>query len=185
MSSRPSTIRAQDDARWPAGDATERRSALVSRLCRLLERSDPAPTLAALATSAGFGASHTHRMFKAATGVTPKAYALAHRAARVRAALRAGHAVTEAIYSAGYNSSGRFYEKSTTLLGMTPREYQSGATSWPIHFAIGDCSLGSILVAATVRGVCAILLGDDPEELAHELERRFPRADVGGCGPGV
>jgi AraC family transcriptional regulator of adaptative response/methylated-DNA-[protein]-cysteine methyltransferase len=89
--------------------------------------------------------------------------------------------VTEAIYDAGYGSSARFYEKSTALLGMTPTEYRAGGSELPIRFAIGECSLGSILVAATERGVCAILLGDDPEALAHDLEQRFPRAQLIGA----
>lgn len=78
-------------------------------------------------------------------------------------------------------SSGRFYEKSNQLLGMTPTDYRAGGANMEIRFAIGECSLGSILVAASERGVCAILMGDDPDELARDLQDRFPRANqVGG-----
>jgi len=161
--------------------AAERRATQVAELCRLLENGDRAPTLEELASHAGLSASHTHRLFKAVTGVTPKAYAAAHRARRVRRELSASGTVTEAIYGAGYGSSARFYEKSSELLGMTPTKYRNGGAELPIRFAIGECSLGSVLVAATARGVCAILLGDDPEELAHDLERRFPRAKLIGA----
>lgn len=159
----------------------ERHATQIAELCRLIENGDEVPTLEELASHAGFSAFHTHRLFKAVTGVTPKAYAVAHRARRVRRELSASSTVTEAIYGAGYNSSARFYEKSNELLGMTPTKYRNGGAELTIRFAIGECSLGSVLVAATERGVCAILLGDDPEELAHDLERRFPRAELIGA----
>jgi AraC family transcriptional regulator of adaptative response/methylated-DNA-[protein]-cysteine methyltransferase len=164
--------------------AAERQATQVAALCRLIENSDDVPTLEELASHAGLSVFHTHRLFKAVTGVTPKAYAAAHRASRVRRGLEASSTVTEAIYGAGYNSSARFYEKSNELLGMTPTKYRSGGAESRIRFAIGECSLGSILVAATERGVCAILLGDDPEALAHDLERRFPRAELIGADAG-
>jgi AraC family transcriptional regulator of adaptative response/methylated-DNA-[protein]-cysteine methyltransferase len=156
----------------------------VAELCRLIESSEEAPNLESLASHASLSAFHTHRIFKAATGVTPKAYAAAHRARRVKAELGKGGSVTAAIYGAGYNGSGRFYAEASQLLGMTPTQYQAGGAELEIRFAIGQCSLGSILVAATERGVCAILLGDDPEELAHDLERRFPRARLVGGDAG-
>jgi len=161
----------------------ERQAVQVAELCRLIERRDPAPTLAELASHAGLSVFHTHRLFKAVTGVTPKAYAAAHRAGRVRGELRTAGTVTEAIYGAGYHSSGRFYERSTAMLGMTPTKYRAGGPDLEIRFAIGQCSLGAILVAATQRGVCAILLGDDPTALAHDLEQRFPRAQLVGDDP--
>ena len=160
----------------------ERQAAQVAQLCRLIELSEEVPTLEALALRAGFSAFHTHRLFKAVTGLTPGAYAKAHRAKRVRRSLLAeGLSVTEAIYEAGYSSSGRFYEKSNAMLGMTPTRYRAGGTGLVIRFAIAECTLGSILVAATARGVCAILLGDDPVALANDLERRFPRAELVGA----
>jgi len=161
----------------------ERQALQVAELCRLIEHSEEVPTLDELASHAGWSAFHTHRRFKAITGVTPRAYATAHRATRVRGALRTAATVTEAIYDAGYGSSARFYERSTELLGMTPTTYRAGGADLEIRFAIGQCSLGAILVAATARGVCAILLGDDPEALAHDLERKFPRARLVGADP--
>jgi AraC family transcriptional regulator of adaptative response/methylated-DNA-[protein]-cysteine methyltransferase len=159
----------------------ERQAAQVAALCRLIERSEQVPTLEQLADHAGLSAFHTHRLFKAVTGVTPKAYAAAHRASRVRGELRTRTTVTEAIYGAGYSSPARFYETSNARLGMTPTTYRAGGTDLEIRFAIGQCSLGAILVAATARGVCAILLGDDPEALSHDLEQRFPRARLIGA----
>jgi AraC family transcriptional regulator of adaptative response/methylated-DNA-[protein]-cysteine methyltransferase len=120
-------------------------------------------------------------MFKAATGVTPKDYAAAQRAAKVRQGLASGSSVTEAIYNAGFNSSGRFYEKSTDMLGMTPSQYRTGAANEEIKFAVGQTSLGAILVASSTKGVAAILLGDDPDKLVRNLQDRFARAHLVGA----
>ncbi len=112
--------------------------------------------------------------------MTPKAYAAAQRSNRVRTQLAKSQSVTAAIYDAGYNSNSRFYEKSPQLLGMTPSDYRAGGTNSRIRFALGECSLGSILVAASDIGICAIALGDEPERLARELQDRFPRAELIG-----
>jgi AraC family transcriptional regulator, regulatory protein of adaptative response / methylated-DNA-[protein]-cysteine methyltransferase len=170
--------------------AVPRRSALASRhvaavekLCRFIETSAHDPTLEELARRAGLSVFHLHRVFRAVTGVTPKAYASHTRARRARASLDTAKSVTEAVYAAGYVASSRFYETSNERLGMTPSAYRAGGKGLEIRFAVGQCSLGSILVAATERGVCAISLGDDPDALCHELERRFPSARlVGGDG---
>ncbi len=138
------------------------------------------PGLEELASRAGMSTYHFHRVFKAATGLTPRAYAAAHRAKRVRTELDGSGTVTDAIFDAGYDSTGRFYEESREILGMTPSNYRKGGANTEIRFAIGECSLGSILVATSERGVCAILLGDDPDALARELQDRFPRADLIG-----
>ena len=159
---------------------SEQHAATVAELCRLIENAEQAPTLEQLATHAGLSTFHLHRVFKAVTGVTPKQYEAAHRTRRVKAELDRSATVTEAIYGAGYNSNGRFYEQSNDVLGMTPTEYRAGGTNTEIRFAIGECSLGSILVAASERGVCAILIGDDPEALARDLQDRFPRAHLIG-----
>jgi AraC family transcriptional regulator of adaptative response/methylated-DNA-[protein]-cysteine methyltransferase len=158
----------------------EQHAATVARLCRFIESAEEAPTLDALAQEAGLSVYHLHRVFKAATGLTPKAYAAAHRAHRVRAELGYRDTVTEAIYGAGYNSNGRFYAQSNEVLGMTPSRYRAGGADTAIRFAIGECSLGSILVAASGIGVCAILIGDDPDALARDLQDRFPRAELIG-----
>lgn len=158
----------------------ERQAAKIAEACRLIEESQEPPKLAQLAARAGLSVHHFHRLFKAVAGLTPKAYAAAHRARRVRRTLAGGGTVTEAIYDAGYNSNGRFYETSNEVLGMTPSNYRAGGASTEIRFAVGECSLGSILVARSERGVCAILLGDDPDELTRDLQDRFPRATLIG-----
>jgi AraC family transcriptional regulator, regulatory protein of adaptative response / methylated-DNA-[protein]-cysteine methyltransferase len=159
----------------------ERHAAAVAHACRLIEEAEEAPSLEALAGAAGMSRFHFHRMFKAVTGVTPKAYADAHRAQRVRRELAQCATVTEAIYGAGFNSSGRFYAASPDLLGMTPTEFRSGGNGASIRFAVGECSLGSVLVAATGKGVCAILFGDDPDALVRDLQDRFPKAQLIGA----
>ncbi|MFH0340740.1 MAG: bifunctional DNA-binding transcriptional regulator/O6-methylguanine-DNA methyltransferase Ada [Chromatiales bacterium] len=158
----------------------EQHAAKVTEACRLIEESEDVPRLEDLAKHVGTSTYHFHRVFKKVTGLTPGAYAAAHRAKRVRAGLARRGTVTEAIYGAGYNSNGRFYEKSNQLLGMTPTNYRAGGANTEIRFAIGECYIGSILVAQSERGVCAILLGDDPDKLARDLQDRFPRAKVIG-----
>ena len=123
---------------------------------------------------------HFHRTFKSMTGVTPTQYGAAHRIIRVRASLRRKNTVTDAIYDAGFNSSGRFYETSNQVLGMTPSKFREGGTDVDIFFAIGECSLGSILVAQSKKGICSILIGDDPKLLVRELQDRFPKANLIG-----
>jgi AraC family transcriptional regulator of adaptative response/methylated-DNA-[protein]-cysteine methyltransferase len=159
-------------------------SAAVARACRVIETAEEHPTLEALARSAGMSRFHFHRVFKATTGITPRAYAAAHRAQRARKELTRSHTVTEAIYGAGFNSSGRFYATATEELGMTPTNFRSGGQGTAIRFAVGACSLGSILVATTDKGVCAIVLGDDPAALVRELQDRFPKARLIGGDKG-
>jgi AraC family transcriptional regulator, regulatory protein of adaptative response / methylated-DNA-[protein]-cysteine methyltransferase len=153
----------------------------IARVCRMIAQAEEPPTLAEMAKAAGLSRYHFHRLFKATTGVTPKDYAVENRAAKVRKELTRSRTVTEAIYGSGFNSNGRFYEKSEGLLGMSPTEYRDGGAGAAIRFAIGECSLGSILVARSDKGVCAILMGDDPQALARDLEDRFPKADLIGA----
>lgn len=152
----------------------------VAHACRLVEQAEETPSLASLADAAGLSTHHFHRIFKAVTGVTPKAYATAHRAGKIREELARSPTVTEAIYEAGYSSNSRFYEKSDEMLGMTPSDYRAGGANARIRFAIGLCSLGSLLVASSEKGVCAIMIGDDPEALLQNLQDRFPRAQLIG-----
>jgi AraC family transcriptional regulator of adaptative response/methylated-DNA-[protein]-cysteine methyltransferase len=156
-------------------------AALVAKACRLIEQSEEKPSLEELADAVGRSPSYFHRVFKSATGVTPKDYAEAHRAARVRQGLASGSTVTEAMYDAGFNSSGRFYEKSSSMLGMTPSQYRAGGANEDIKFAVGQTSLGAILVASSKKGVAAILLGDDPDKLVRDLQDRFPKARLIGA----
>lgn len=160
-----------------------REAALVARACRAIEQAEETPSLADLAAEASLSRHHFHRLFRRLAGVTPKAYAAAHRQTRVQASLAAGAPVTSAIYDAGFNSSGRFYAAADGMLGMTPSHYRAGGAGEAINHASGQCSLGAVLVAATGRGVCAILLGDDPAMLRADLRARFPRATLAEAGP--
>ncbi|UCI34730.1 bifunctional DNA-binding transcriptional regulator/O6-methylguanine-DNA methyltransferase Ada [Mesorhizobium sp. B4-1-4] len=155
-------------------------AAMVAKACRMIEDSEEEPSLDQLAVAAGRSPGYFHRVFRATTGLTPKDYAAAHRAARVRQSLEDGVSVTTAIYDAGFNSSGRFYEKSTGMLGMTPTRYRAGGANEDIRFAVGESSLGAILVASSKKGVAAILLGDDPDALVRDLQDRFPKARLIG-----
>ncbi len=169
----------------PDGASIESDNAvLVAKACRLIEESEAEPPLSALAASAGLSASYFHRLFKTIMGVTPKGYAAGRRAERVRGSLKTETSVTEAIYEAGFNSSGRFYEKAAAMLGMTPTRYRTGGAGEEIRFAVGETSLGPILVASSARGVAAILLGDSPDALVRELQDRFPKAHLIGADQG-
>lgn len=161
----------------------EQYAAKVTEACRMIEESETVLGLEDQARLVGLSTYHFHRVFKQITGLTPREYAAAHRETRLRNELGRSSTVTEAIFDAGYNSNGRFYEKSIEVLGMTPTSYRAGGANREIRFAIGECSLGSVLVAQGDRGVCAILMGDDPDALLRDLQDRFPRANlIGGDG---
>ncbi len=157
-----------------------RHAALVEQACRAMEAGDM-PDLAALAEQAGLSRFHFHRVFKSMTGITPKAYATALRAARARHELDQGASITQALYDAGFNSSGRFYENTTAILGMTPTQRRRGGAGLDIRFAVAQCALGALLVAATAKGVCEIALGDDAQLLVRDLQDRYPEAQLEGA----
>ncbi len=161
----------------------ERHAEVVAAACRLIETAEEMPALETLAADAGMSRFHFHRVFKAATGCTPRAYAADRRANRMREVLQGGGTVTDAIYDAGFSSNARFYAASSEILGMTPTVFRRGGAGETIRFAVGACSLGAVLVAATAKGVCAIALGDEPDTLVHDLEDRFPRAELVGGDP--
>ncbi|MFW0757700.1 bifunctional DNA-binding transcriptional regulator/O6-methylguanine-DNA methyltransferase Ada [Pseudomonas sp. H11T01] len=173
---RPSKRAAADQT-----DIAAQHSALVATACRQIESAETLPSLKELAQVAGMSAFHFHRVFKAVTGLTPKGYATGHRSRKVRERLEDGNSVTDALYDAGFNSNSRFYESADNLLGMKPSDYRAGGLNADIRFAVGQCSLGAILVAQSNRGVCAILLGDDPDALLHDLQDKFPRANLIGA----
>ncbi len=159
-------------------------AALVADACRAIADAETVPLLAALARCAGLSPHHFHRVFKAATGVTPRDYAAARRAERVRGSLTKSSRVTDAIYDAGFGSSSRFYERSDVILGMTPTRFRDGGAGEVIRFAVGETSLGAILVAVSGKGVCAILMGDEPEALVRDVQDRFHKADLVGADAG-
>ncbi len=150
----------------------------IAAVCRLIEEAEEKPTLQKLAKFAGWSTYHMQRVFKASTGVSPAEYAAANRGKRIHRTLKEESTVTDAIYAAGYSSNSRFYETSTPLLGMTPSHYREGGSGENIAFATGKCSLGPVLVARSERGICAILLGDDPQQLIKDLSGRFPSAKI-------
>lgn len=162
------------------GAAGLRHADKIAEACRLIEDQPEPLRLADIAAAVGLSPFHFHRLFKSIVGVTPKAYAIAHRQKLVRRTLKQSSTVTQAIHDAGFNASARFYETSREHLGMTPKAYRAGGTDAEIRFAIGDCSLGAILVAQSEIGICAILLGDDPEQLLRDLQEMFPRARLIG-----
>jgi len=157
-----------------------RQAELVAAACRTIEQAEEMPSLDQLAELAGLSPFHFHRVFKAVTGLTPKDYAAAHRGQRMRDELSGADSVTDALYGAGFNSSGRFYAAADKLLGMKPGAYRKGGAAAEIRFAVGQCSLGAILVAQSTRGICAILIDDDPDALVRDLQDRFPNAALIG-----
>jgi AraC family transcriptional regulator of adaptative response/methylated-DNA-[protein]-cysteine methyltransferase len=163
----------------------EREARLVADACRLIEGAEEAPSVEQLAARAGVSAPHFHRLFRRIAGVTPKAYATTQRQRRIASSLRREAGVTEAIYAAGYNSAGRFYEDAPELLGMTPTAYRRGGAGETLQYASARCSLGRVLVATTARGVCAIFLGDRGDVLEAELAARFPKATLAAAAPAL
>lgn len=158
----------------------QRHTALVTSVCRRLETREDEPTLAELAREAGLSPFHLQRVFKAQTGVSPKQYALAVRAARVRVELGQASTVTEALYAAGYGASSRFYETASSKLGASPRRLREGQVA--VRFTLVDSSLGRVLLALTPRGLCQVSFGTSDASLVRELVARFPAASRDDAG---
>jgi AraC family transcriptional regulator of adaptative response/methylated-DNA-[protein]-cysteine methyltransferase len=163
-----------------APPAHAEQAAIVAEACRLIVDAEEPLSLEALAGAVGMSPWHFHRVFKSMTGLTPKSYATAHRATRMREELSRRGTVTSAIYNSGFNSNGRFYAETNKRLGMKPAEFKAGGDGATIRFAVGECSLGSILVAASDLGICSIAMGNDPNLLLRELQDRFPNAKLIG-----
>lgn len=169
----------------PGSGTAGTHATIVEHACRLIQAAQTPPTLSQLAACSGLSPFHFHRIFKAHTGLTPRKYAAAHRAGRLREQLVNTEAsVTDAIYEAGFNSSSRFYAESIQVLGMNARQFRNGGMNEEIRFAVGQCSMGAILVAQSEKGVCAIFMGDDPEALVQKLQDRFPKARLLGGDAG-
>ncbi|MEZ4317596.1 MAG: bifunctional DNA-binding transcriptional regulator/O6-methylguanine-DNA methyltransferase Ada [Myxococcota bacterium] len=166
----------------PEHDEGAREAAVVETACRMLGSGAP---LGEIAAAVGISESHLHRVFRAATGSTPGQWARADRARRAREALQSEPSVTDAIFAAGFESTGRFYEGADGFLGMTPSRFRAGGEGADIQWVVGACSLGRVLVAGTDRGLCAVLLGDDDAALVRELGSAFPRARVAPAAPGA
>ena len=154
----------------------EDHASAVRKACVKIDSCAEPPSLDDLAAVAGFSRFHFHRIFKAVTGVTPHAYLTARRARRVRHELSTSDTVTDAIYRSGFHSNGRFYAETPEMLGMTPTSFRNGGRGASIRFSIGACRLGSVLIAAADKGVCAVLVGDRGTALVRRLKTLFPRA---------
>ncbi|MGI9575269.1 bifunctional DNA-binding transcriptional regulator/O6-methylguanine-DNA methyltransferase Ada [Alloalcanivorax xenomutans] len=150
----------------------------IIEACRHMEQAETPPTLNQLAEQASLSPHHFHRVFKRILGVTPKSYASAIRARQLREGLQRDGRITDAIFDAGYNSSGRFYTQARALLGMEPARFRDGGNGERIEVALGQCSLGALLVARSGQGICAIALGDDADTLLRECQDHFPKADL-------
>jgi AraC family transcriptional regulator of adaptative response/methylated-DNA-[protein]-cysteine methyltransferase len=157
-------------------------STLVRAICRYIEQHvvdqqvEERLTLNLLARQFRRSPFHLQRTFKAALGVSPKAYIDACRLRRVKQNLQAGHDVTTSLYAAGYGSSSRLYERTSAQLGMTPEKYRRGAMAAVVRFTIAPSPLGRMLIAATDKGICAIQFADSDRELQQGLMREFPFA---------
>ncbi len=155
----------------------------IERACRLIENSDRIPSQAELASAVGLSNSHFHRLFREQTGLTPRQYAAGLRDERLRDELSRKETVQEAMETAGFTASSRLYAATANALGMQPSRFRSGGAGETIRFAVGECWLGSILVAATSRGVCRITLGNEPEPLLKEFQQEFAAAELIGDDP--
>lgn len=152
---------------------------MVRRACAYIETHlESSPTLEDLSVAIGISPYHLQRVFKRVAGISPRQYAEAFRLSRFKSGVKHGRSVTEAMYGAGYGSSSRLYEHAPSRLGMTPAAYRRGGKGTRITYAIAECSLGSLLVAATEKGVCSVRLGDSRREMEGELRNEYPAADI-------
>ena len=152
---------------------------MARQVCRIIEGNEGEPTtLAALSDQVGVSSFHLQRTFKSIMGITPKRYAEAYRVNRFKQGVRKGEAITSAIYDAGFSSSSRLYERASSQLGMTPATYGKGGRGASINYAIVETALGRLLVAATNKGVCSVMLGDSDAALKANLLEEFPAAEI-------
>lgn len=180
-----STVEAAEQAgfrpcrRCQPRQAATRDVEIVQNACSYIDdHLKDALTLATLSAQAGLSPHHFQRVFKRVMGISPRQYVEARRLSQLKESLQNGNDVTRALYSVGYGSSSRLYERSDVHLGMTPATYRRGGRGMRIHYTIVDCPLGRLLVAATDRGICAVSLGDDDTELEASLRREYPAAET-------
>lgn len=148
----------------------------ITQLCHYIEQADHEPNLAELATYIGIRGDHLQRVFKKAIGISPKAYAKRIRNQRLQHLIHSSDSVTQVMACTGYNSNSHFYKESQELLGMAATQYRNRGTAMQIDYMIGLSSIGQVLVAWSTKGICALLLGDDRQDLIEELQQRFANA---------
>src|SRR5215467_10602458 len=150
----------------------------VTKARRLLDSAERILTLAELSAAAGVSPFYLQRIFKRATGLSPREYQSARRMSNVKQGLRKGANVTTALYDAGFGSSSRLYEKSTQHLGMTPGAYRRGGSREQISYSIAPSPLGRVLLAATAKGLCGVRFGESTGELERSLRQEFHAATI-------
>ena len=154
-------------------------SGLVERVCRYIDgHPDEPATLEALSRAMGMSPFHLQRTFKALTGITPRAYSDSRRLLSLKAGLREGHSVTRSLYDAGYGSSSRLYERASSQLGMTPARYGKQGAGVTIRYATAATPIGSVLLAATPKGICSIQFGESTDALERALRHEYPKAEI-------
>jgi len=160
----------------PTGISSQAQSVMRAR--QLLDEAEGVLTLAELSKRVGVSSFHLQRLFKRATGLSPREYQSARRMQQVKRGLRKGDDVTTALYEAGFGSPSRLYEKSQQQLGMTPGTYRRGGAGLTVAYAIVPSALGRMLAAATPRGLCAVRFADTATELERELREEFHAATL-------
>ncbi|HEV7797158.1 MAG TPA: methylated-DNA--[protein]-cysteine S-methyltransferase, partial [Pyrinomonadaceae bacterium] len=152
---------------------------MAQQVCRIIEENEGEPVpLSALGEQLGVSSFHLQRTFKSIMGITPKDYAETFRVNKFKQGVRQGEAITSAMYDAGFGSSSRLYSSASSQLGMTPATYGKGGRGAAINFTIVETPLGRLLVAATNKGVCSVMLGDSDTALEADLLKEFPAAEI-------
>jgi AraC family transcriptional regulator of adaptative response/methylated-DNA-[protein]-cysteine methyltransferase len=156
-------------------DPQQQRIDNVAKACRLLEQ-ERTLTLDELAREVAVSPYHFHRLFKSVTGMTPRAWQQAWRARKLRETLTTSESITDAVLAAGFPASSNYYRQADNALGMTAKQYRRGGDDQRVRYTLHSCALGRCLVAASSRGICAVLPGDNDEVLIGELQQIFPHA---------
>ena len=157
----------------------------IGRACDLLAHADHPRSLGELAARFDASPAHFQRTFTRIVGVSPRKYAEAHRARRVKADLKRAPTVTAALFDAGYQSSSRFYDGVVKRMGMPPAAYRRGGAGEVIRYTTVRCDLGWVLVAATARGLCSVSMGDSMDELKNAFEHEYPLASLEPSNDGL
>ena len=129
-----------------------------------------------IADQLGLSPWQFQRQFKDALGISPREYITAKKLDIFREAVKSGDDISGASFDAGFGSSSRLYEQAQTALGMTPASYKKGGAGLDILYAIADCKLGRLLIAATDRGLCFLAIDESDAFLMEALRSEFTQA---------